>query len=179
MSLLFHLDKNNKAVLHPECVKLCPSLGTLSEQELLYVILYADYNSPYRQFPEHDRKQKAMFHAFDENEYDLIHSDRIVIAIEDYTSLQYSPKIEAAKEYQIKVDSLLEQLKLETSPTGIKKIDDAIDVCRKRIRMFEQEYEVDMQRQGVIKGKMELGYLENIQRNKKQYDSIKGKAVKL
>lgn len=179
MSLLFYLDKNCKAILHRDCINLCPSLATLSDEEVMYVILYADYNSPHRQLPEHQRKTKAMFDAFGENEPDLIESARILMAVEDYISLQYSPKIEAAKEYQKKVDHLLETLQAATTHTEIKKIDDAIDVCRKRIRMFEEEYEQDMQKQGVVKGKMELSFWEKIQANKKQYDGLKSKQPKL
>jgi len=93
MSYLFYVDTKNNAVLHPEVVKLCPSFSALSEKEILYVVLFADYNSIYKQFPEHERKRKAMWHAFDENEYELIESPRILDAVQDYTSLQYSPKI--------------------------------------------------------------------------------------
>ena len=99
MSMLFYVDTNSNLVLHPEVVKLCPTLSVLNNDEMLFVVLFTDYHSPYKQYPEHERKRRAMQHAFSDNEYDLIESDRIQIAIKDYTSLQYSPKIEAARQF--------------------------------------------------------------------------------
>lgn len=179
MSLLFYLDKSNKAILHREVINLVPSLSILKDEEVLYVILYADYNSPYRQFPEYDRKNKAMWHAFGDNEADLVESDKILIAVQDYISLQYSPKIKAAEEYQKKIDSLLDEMQVEKSPKKLKEYDDAIDICRKRIRMFEHEYELDLQKQGVIKGKMELGHLEKLMSNMKNFHAVTSQEIKM
>lgn len=179
MSLLFFVDKNKTAILHPEVVKLMPSLSILNDQEILFIILYADYNSPYRQFPERDRRNKAMWHAFDDNEYDLIESSKMQAAIDDYIALQYSPKIKAAEDYQKKMDSLLTELQDANGPKELKNIDDAIDVCRKRIEMFQKEYEMDMQKQGIVKGKMELSFLEKLMSNAKQYKAVINQEVKL
>ena len=175
MSYLFYADTKNRAILHPEVVKLIPSLGVLTEQELLYVILYADYNSPYKQHPDHDRKRKAMWHAFDENEVELIESPRIKMAVEDYISLQYNPKIEVIKNYQQKIDKLLLQLQEDDAPSSIKKIDDAIDSLRKRIDIMQNEVDSQTQNEGVIKGKMTLSFLEKAMANVKYYKSITAK----
>src|SRR5215204_3570398 len=126
MSLLFYVDINKCCVLHKEVVKLCPSLSTLSESEILFIVLYMDYNSPYKQLPDHQRKRQAMSHAFDDNEDELIGSDRMKVAMSDYNSLQYNPKIEAARGFQQKIDSLLLTLQEDNSATNIKKIVDAI-----------------------------------------------------
>ena len=175
MSYLFYADTKNRAILHPEVVKLIPLLGVLTEQELLYVILYADYNSPYKQHPDHDRKRKAMWHAFDENEVELIESPRIKMAVEDYISLQYNPKIEVIKNYQQKIDKLLLQLQEDDAPSSIKKIDDAIDSLRKRIDIMQNEVDSQTQNEGVIKGKMTLSFLEKAMANVKYYKSITAK----
>jgi len=175
MSFLFYADLKNKVILHPEVVKIIPSLGTLTEHELLYVILYADYNSPYKQFPDHERKRKAMWHAFDENESELIESPKILMAVQDYISLQYNPKIEVIRNYQQKIDKLLQQLQEDDAPSSIKKIDEAIDALRRRIDVMQNEVDSQTQNEGVIKGKMTLSFLEKAMANAKYYKSITAK----
>ncbi len=179
MSYLFYIDESatdkKLAILHPEVVKLCPSLSVLSSDELLYVVLYTDYHSPYKQFPDHERKRRAMQHAFDDNEYDLIESERIKIAIHDYTSLQYSPKVEAARQFQRKIDSLLLVLQEDTSASNIEKTVKAIDLLRKNIQVYEREYDEEVQKKGVLKGKMTLSLLEDMMSNKKHFDSVVAK----
>ena len=176
MSLLFLVNKDQTAVLHPEVIKLCPLLGTLSEKEQLYVILFADYNSPYKQYPEHERRRKAMWQAFQENETDLVLSATIAAAVNDYISLQYNPKIETARVYQQKVDELQQALTIESSWTNMKKIGDAIDDLNKRIGILQKDYELEMQKTGVIKGNMTQSFLEKLQANKKLYDSLVNKS---
>lgn len=175
MSYLFYCDVKNNAVLHPEVVKLIPSLGLLNEKEMLYVILYADYSSPYKQFPDHERKRKAMWHAFSENESELIESPKMKMAVEDYISLQYNPKIELIRNYQQKIDKLLMQLQEDDAPSSIKKIDDAIDSLRKRIEVMQNEVDSAVNNEGVIKGKMTLSFLEKAMANVKYYKSITAK----
>lgn len=170
--MLFYVDVEKKVVLHPEVVKLVPSLSVLSSEEMLFVVLYTDYHSPYKQLPDHERKRRAMEHAFDELKIDLVESDRIQIAIVDYNSLQYSPKIEAARKFQKKIDSLLEVLQEDNSATNIKKTVDAIDLLRKNIAVYEKEYDDEVQKKGELKGKMTMSFLEEIMANKKRYESV-------
>lgn len=177
MSYLFYVDTKNNAVLHPEVVKLCPSFSALSEKEILYVVLFADYNSIYKQFPEHERKRKAMWHAFDENEYEIIESQRILDAIQDYTSLQYSPKIETINKYQKKIDDMLQLLEIDNSPSSIEKIDKAIGTLRKRINDMQAEVLSDTINDGVLKGGKIKSFLEKAMSNKKHYYAIIGKKV--
>lgn len=172
MSLLFRITENKKAVLHPEVIGLCPSLGALDDKEILYVILAYDYNSPYRQFPEHERKRKAMWDAFEENESDLINSSRILAAADDYLSLQYSRKVETARSYEKKIDRLLSLLEEDDSPTSIKKITEAVEGLRKQLSNLEKEIDEDYQKKGVIKGNMTLSFLEDLQSNRKNYLAV-------
>jgi len=179
MSMLFYLDENNQHILHPEVVKLCPSFRALNEKEMLYVILYTDYNSIYRQFPEHERKRKAMFHSFGDNESELVESGRILKAVDDYTSLQYNPKIEVARSYQTRIDKWAKQLENEDKPSEVKKIADGITSLRSNISDLERESDIVIQKRGVVKGKMELSYLEELMSNERNYNSIINKPVKL
>lgn len=172
MSMLFYIDADKKLVLHRQVVDLCPTLSVLSDEELLFVVLFTDYFSPYKQLPEHERKRRAMQHAFDDSEIELIESDRIKIAIMDYNSLQYSPKIEAARQFQKKIDSLLLTLQEDTSATNIKKTMDAIELLRKTISVYEREYDDEVTKKGVLKGGMTLSWLEDIMSNQKLFKSV-------
>lgn len=172
MSLLFRVNDAKTAVLHPEVIQLCPSLGALDDKEVLYVILAYDYNSPYRQFPEHERKRKAMWDAFGENESDLISSNRILAAADDYVSLQYNRRVETARSYERKIDKLLSALEHEDSPSAIKKLTEAVNGLRKQLRDIEKEIDEEHQKVGVVKGNMTLSYLEELQSNRKNYLSV-------
>lgn len=179
MSMLFYIDEKNCTVLHPEVVKLCESFRALNEKEICYVILAYDYNSKYRQFPEHQRKVKAMWEAFGENEHELIESHRILTAAADYVSLQYSPKIEVARSYQKKIDKYLSEIEYDESPTSVKKKMDVIRDLRLNIQELEKEHDLSIQKKGVIKGKMQLSWLEELMSNAKNYHSVYSKEVKI
>lgn len=173
--MLFHVNLDGKCILHPEVIKLCPSFTTLSENEALFVVLFMDYNSPYKQLPEHQRKRQAMYHAFDDNEEELIESDRMKFAMEDYLSLQYNPKIEIVRQFQMKIDKLLLVLNEDQSATNIKKTVDAIDMLRKNIAVYEREVDEEVQKKGVLKGKMTMSWLEDVMSNQKRFKSITSK----
>jgi hypothetical protein len=172
MSLLFHTDNEGSAILHPEIVKLCPSLAALSEKEVLFIVLYTDYNSIYKQYPDNDRKRRAMFHAFGDNEVELVNSQRIQDAIADYNSLQYSSKLETAKIYQQKIDKYQQQLLVDDNPLSGKKIGDAIDDLTRRIETLKGDYDKEMRNNGVIKGKMDLSRLEKVMANRNHWLAI-------
>lgn len=177
MSYLFSIDAKNNLVLHPEVVKICPSFRALEEKEILYVVLYADYSSIYKQHPDNERKRKAMWHAFDEDKADLINTDRIKSAVEDYISLQYNPKIETARVYQQKIDDLLLSLKDETSSLAIRKTDEAIEALQKRIDKMNKEVLEDTIDEGVLKGGRSKSFLEKMMSNKKRYEAVVGKKL--
>lgn len=178
MSLLFYVNLDSRVALHPEVIKLCPGFNGLNDNEITFVVTYADYNSPYKQFPELERKRKAMWHAFQENEYDLIESPRILMAVKDYISLQYNPKIETARIFQEKINQYEQQLLTTDTPALTKKIGEAIDDLNKRIAALHKDYDTEMEKQGVIKGKMQLSYLEKLMSNQKHYQSVVAKSKK-
>jgi len=177
MSYLFYIDSRKNVVLHSEIVKLCPSFIALSEKEVLYLVLAFDYNSIYKQYPEHERKRKAMWHAFEDNVPGLIESppDRILAAIEDYISLQYNPKIEVARSYQKKIDDLVQKLVVADSEKEIGELDKAINILQKRIHSLEIEVDEKVIEDGAIKGDMTLSYLEKVMSNMKHFKSITNK----
>ncbi len=172
MSMLFYVDEFNNVVLHPEIIKLCPSLAALSEKEVCYIVKAYDYEGPYKQFPDNDRRRQAMFNVFGENEHDLVNSQRILDAATDYVSLQYSSKLETCKIYQQKIDKYQQQLLVDENPNSTKKICDAIDDLTKRIATLRGDYDKEIQKRGVIKGKMNLSRLETVMGNRNHWLSI-------
>lgn len=172
MSLLFYTDLKNNLILRPECVKLCPSFSVLKEKELLYIILAYDYQSPYRNFPEHERKKKAMFHAFDDNIPYFEDKQSIKSAIVDYISLQYDPKIELIKKYQARVDKYMEDWEADDNASSAKKYTEAISITKKSMQDLQYEVTESIVDKGVIKGGMELSFLETLLANQKLYKSM-------
>lgn len=172
MSLLFFIDERNNLLLRPDCVKLCPELAGLKDKEVYFIVLAYDYHSPLRQFPEHDRVRKAMFQAFGDNMPEVLEKTSIKLAIIAYKSLQYDPKIELAKRYQAKIDRMLELLDEDDNPTSIAKTTSAIDGLRKNIIGLEQEVAQSVLDKGVVKGDVELSFLEEIMQNQKYYQSV-------
>lgn len=175
MSLLFFIDERNNHVLRPDCVKLCPELAGLKDKEVYFIILAYDNHSPLRQFPEHDRIRKAMFQSFGDNIPEMLDKTSIKLAIGAYKSLQYDPKIELAKRYQAKIDRMLELLDEDDNPTSIAKTTTAIDGLRKNIIGLEQEVAESVLNKGVIKGDMELSFIEDIMQSQKYYKSVTSK----
>lgn len=172
MSYLFYIDEKNNAILHRDCVNLCPALSVLTDEEVLFIILAYDYHSIYRQFPEEDRIRKAMIHVYNDNNPKLMQRDVIKAAIEAYKSLQYNPKAELATKYQNKIDSLLEKLQNDDNPTSNKNILTVISAIRKDIMALESEIADEVQKEGVIKGQKELSWLEKLMRNQKYFKSV-------
>lgn len=175
MSYLICIDPKSNQVLHPEVMKLCDSFIALNEKEMLYVVLFADYNSIYKQLPEHERRRRAMWHAFGENESELIETRRILQAVDDYKSLQYNPKIELIRRYQKKIDSLLETLDEDTSSTNGQKNVAFINSLRLNIRELENEVDEQNRADGVIRGDRQLSFLEKALSNRKHYLAITAK----
>lgn len=169
MSLLFYTDEKHKVILRPDCYKLSPELQILKDDEVLFIALAYDYHSPYRQFPEHERVKKAMIHAFDYYDTELVQKTSMKLAIEAYKGLQYDPKIELANRYQLKIDKLLNQLDGEDTPSAIKKIMEAVDALRANIRDLQNEYVQSLSAKGQIKGNKERSWLEEMQSNQKHY----------
>jgi len=172
MSYLFFIDSDNNAVLHPEVVKLSPELGVLSEEEILFIILVYDYYSIYRQFNEDDRIRKAMIHVWNDNNPKILQSPKVIRAIEAYRSLQYNPKVEQVKRYQMKIDQMIDTIEAETSVTAIKNAREIISGLRKEILELENEVADYARKHGKVKGGMQLSWLENLKENRALYNKI-------
>lgn len=171
MSYLIQINEKTGEVLHPEVMKLVASFQHLTNQEMIYVVLFTDYHSPLKQFPEPERKRQAMYRAFNDNETELIESARIKIAIEEYTSLQYSPDMELIRKYQKKIDHLQELLENDDTLAGTKKTLETINLFRENILSLQDKFVEQTKADGVIKGDRQLSFLERMLNNKKLYKS--------
>lgn len=172
MSLLFYIDETSGVVLRPDCARLCPELSVLDDKELLMIILIYDYYSIFRQFPEAERKRKAMVMVYGENVDEIFNKQIIKNAIQAYKSLQYDPKVELQITYQKKIDKMLELMESDDSPTSNKKTLETIDLFRKAIRELEEEVVKSMIDKGQIKGGHDLSFLEDIMRSQKYFNSV-------
>lgn len=179
MSLLFYIDEKNKAVLHKECVQLCPELRTLDEKELLFIILSYDYNSPYKQFPERQRLAKAVWHVFEDNDPKLIDEDkqpaRIKKAIEAYKSLQYNRDHDLIAVYQKKIEMAQQEISQEDSSVRLKALREIIAGFRKDIKEIENEVIESSILEFELKGDKKLSLLETFQSNIKNYNAIRNR----
>lgn len=172
MSYLVWINEATNEVLHPQLVKLIPSFKILDNSEMLYVVLFSDYNSPYKQLPEHERKRRAMWHSFESNESELIDSAKIQIAIKDYMTLQHDPKQELIKTLQSKVDYFSQQLTEGTTSKDIKAAVDSITLLRQNILSLQSEVSEQVRNNGVVKGDQILSFIESVRSNPKQYAAL-------
>lgn len=179
MSLLFTTDIKGKAILRPACYKLCPELSALEEREMMTIILAFDYWSPLRRYNEADRIRRAILMVYDDNNPKLLKAledrpahDRITNAVEAYKSLQYDPKIALAEKYQQTVNDLQESINANLGDRELQNKLVNIDRLRKSIMALEQEITDDIIEKGRLQGDGELSYLEEMQSNKKLYDTV-------
>lgn len=170
--MLFYLDSNNTATLHPDAISLCPELSVLDDNETLCLILAYDYKSPFRQFTEPDRKRKALIHVYGDDDKNIFDRDKIKKAVEAYISLQYNPKIELVYTYQSKIDTLQNELVTANDEKEIARIIKSINSIRESIRDLETEVYDEVAKEGRIVGGKELSFLEKFQRNKDRYKAL-------
>lgn len=172
MSLLIKINPRTNEILHPEVLKLCDAFSLLTHEEMLYVCLFTDYNSIYCQFPEHDRRRKAMWHAFNENVPEILESPRVLVAIKEYQDLQFDPDIELANRLQKRVDYFTEIIDTDTNAAAIEKNMKAIRLLRDDINSLRNKVSEKVKAAGVIKGDRQLSLLETLLADKKRYKSI-------
>ena len=173
MSYLFYVDKKDKTVLHPDCLKLCPELRVLDEKEALTIILAHDYHSPFHQFPLEDRERKALLLVYGgSSKQDFFTSDKIKLACEAYRSLQYNPKIEQIRIYQGQIDRLNRFLISAKERDSIDDLLDNITKLQKYITAMDKEVFADTIDEGVIVGSSTRSWLEKMQADRDLYLSI-------
>jgi len=172
MSYLFYIDKYDNKILRPECLKLCEELRVLSHEEVTAIIYAYDYHSIYRQFPESERKRKAVIKVYGTDKSNFFESTKIQSAVEAYMSLQYNPKIELIKTYQGTINALQKELPQAKDEKDISRILKSVEMLNKNINTLDNEVSDDVAKEGVVMGGDSLSYIEILQENKGLYDSI-------
>lgn len=166
------MDADYEVILRPECIKLCPELRVLKPDEIKFIVLAYDYQTPYRLLPERERERRAMDKVWGDQVPGLLDRESIKIATYCYKGLQYDTKRELIRSYETKISKLLVQLDEETSPSQIEKITKAIDSLRGTINRLDQEITTEVISKGVIKGGGELSFLDELQSNWKTFESV-------
>jgi hypothetical protein len=136
--MLFKLDKAKKIVLNPDAVKLMPALRDLTEDETVYVVIFADYQSPYHQLPHEERLRRARHHVWGDSKK-KVDSPLIQAAIEAYQGLQYDHNRELVIKYRAKIKMLSDALIDETKAKTLKEIDDAIERLSDRADKLQKQ----------------------------------------
>jgi hypothetical protein len=172
MEYLFNINKKGTILFHPEVMKLCPEFAVLNDQEKLCLVLVCDYNSPFNQLPESDRKHKACLQSFGNNDISLFEKQVMKNAMELYKGLQYNPKHELIKVYQDKIASLSKDLVIATSPTAIKNILDSQKNMRMAMEELSKSSNEEEERKLELRGKGTLSLLEMITSNKEEYERV-------
>ena len=90
----------------------------------------------------------------------------------ELNSLQYNPKVEQVKRYQMKIDQMIDTIEAETSVTAIKNAREIISGLRKEILELENEVADYARKHGKVKGGMQLSWLENLKENRALYNKI-------
>lgn len=171
---VFKIDKNFETVLNPDAIKLVPELSALTQDELMYVILVADYaDGPYRKKPLEERMLMARKRVYGKDDKKL-NSQKISLAIEAYKSLVFDIRRETIDIYNGKIRMLQkETLQQNTTFARMKEIDSTISFMMDRISNINHDLDIEEGEEIELKGKKKLSYLEQWQRNQKLYHEYK------
>jgi hypothetical protein len=184
-SLLFRIDKRNNTILDKQAAKLTQHCKKLSEEELRYVILVADYYSPLKQYPKKEKAIKAerMVWGTEAETKQIGEDPKIKRAIEEYEELQYDPIRETIKAYREKVNSLVSELLLANRPGKVSQIDADIQVLQTRIAEMQEDIQkaedaVKLKKKGDSLSLIEI-WQRNIEQAKKDKMQMNKKKLEL
>ena len=172
MAYLFSTNKKGTVLFHEDAMNLCPEFAILDDKEKLALVLITDYDSPYNQLPEIERKHKACSQVFNHNKIDIFERSSFKHAVDLYKSLQYNPKRELIKTYNDKLQSLSNDLINASSPIAIKNILDSQDKIRKVLFDLQQELMDNQEAKYTLKGGGKLSFLEELMQNKEAYERV-------
>lgn len=168
---LFSINKKGTILLHPDALQLCPELAILEEKEARFIILAYDYESPFNQMPEEDRIHRAINLTYGVELSPDLKSKKFKNAIDAYKSLQYNPKRQLIKVYEHKLITLSTDLEKTNSSIEIKRILDSQKQIRVSLAELTNELsEQDEQRH--IRGGGQLSFIEELHRNKEEYNRV-------
>lgn len=173
MEPLFNIDKKGSVIFINEAMDLSPELRFLNQSERLYLVLSTDYYSIYRQFPENERKIKSLNHVSTVlNEMVNSGTQKMLIAISCYKSMQYDIRREQVAVYKMKLQQLDNDLRDASSSSAIKNIMESKTLLKKAIDEMETEIETALEVKNTLKGGGTNSLLERLKANKEMYRKI-------
>lgn len=167
---IFLFDKKERCVVNPDALKLTTYLKKISKDEFYYIVLAYDYESPYHQLPEDDRKLKARRQVFKSGGGDDIETGNknLIEAVQEYKSLQYDPQREILNNYIKRIKALNNDFLQETNMDKLVKLDKTIALIQKRAEDIQQKINKSLANIEV-KGKRKLNYIELWQVNQVEF----------
>jgi len=169
--MLFKLDKQNRIFIHPEAILLCPELKSLNCDEILFVCVFCDYNSPYHQLPEEERLRRAKHHVWADTNKNT-DSPILQAGIEAYRGLQYDYNRELVIKYKSKINMLSNALLNTNKAKEIKEIDEAIERLNDRIEKTQKQID-QSDELSELRGGGELTWIEKWQRGLRERKAAK------
>jgi hypothetical protein len=171
---VFKVNSNFDVIINADAIKLVPELSSLSKDELMYVVLIADYvDGPYRKKPFEERVLMARKRVYGKNDVKL-NDKKINMAVEAYKSLVFDIRRETIDIYNSKIRTLQkESLQQNTTFARMKEIDSTISFMMDRISTINHELDIEDGEEIELKGKKKMSYLEIWQRNQKLYHEYK------
>lgn len=166
LKTLFRVNEREKIIIDLEAIKLCPGLKKVGQDDLLFIILAYDYNSPFKRLDEDERIRRAMRRAFGKDDLESI--DRLKKVISDYRSLQYDERRETVNAYRKKVGVLRLELINENKPGTIESIGKTIKYLHDEIENLQEKIDKDDELI-ILSSGGKLTILENWQKNRKQF----------
>lgn len=162
---LFKINKRGTAVVHPDVAKLHTPFRSLTDKEVLFMIVYCDYYGLFRQFPVEEKFKRSAHHVFGTTEYKP--SAKLEKCMQNYMDFQYNEKEEMVKALKAKIDQLKRDIiDKETKATAISGLLNAVRSIEAEVDKYEAEIS-DNEDFIEIEGGRKESLLEFMQRNKK------------
>ena len=175
MAYLFSVNKKGTILFCKDAMNLCPEFQFLTEKDKLCLVLIVDYQSPFNQLPEIDRRHKARLQVYGDNDISSFDKKVFKNAIELYKSLQHNSKREMMNVYRDKIDSLSADLVSASVPSAIKNILESQRIMRIASEELAKDSDAEEERKLELRGKGTLSLLEEIMSNKEEYERVKAK----
>jgi len=171
---VFKVNNNYTVVINIEAAKLVPELSSLSEDELLYIILAIDnVDGPFRKLPPEERALLAKRRVYKDVIVDL-DTPRMRLAADGYKGLIFDIRRETVDVYKTKVLRYQKDLLImDQSFAKVREQEQAISFLMQRITDIEYGLDVEEKEEFELKGKKALSQVEIWQRNQRKFKEYK------
>jgi hypothetical protein len=151
---LIEIDKDGNAFLQDDSIALMPKMWEVYKHKRMgskmvkWIVAVYDYKSPFRRFPEDERKIQVSFSIYEKNTNSLANDELVVEAIEEYIKFQYDPLID---EYNSMLEKSYQMTKVyrDIMPTD-KNLE---DLNKLQVEMGKAAKSRDAHKQLILKDK--------------------------